>query len=629
MTNGPAQVAFGLRFDRPSPAGYAALVLALAALWILGRRYSGITNDAILYVAQGLRRLDPSSLDKDLFFAHGSQDAYTVFPALYAPLIEALGAGGAAMAVTIAGQVAFLAAATVLVFRVAAGPARWWSIALLAASSGYYGGVGVFRLAEPFATARTLAEPLVLAALACTLASRHRSAFATLAAAAALHPLMAAPGIVVVFLWHALARPRLLWALPILLALTLAVVVMRPELLQRLDPPWLAVILDRTPHLLVSQWLLPDWARFLWGLCVAWLAAGFVQAPARRLVLATAVTGLAGVAASWIAVDLSGNAFAASLQLWRAHWPMHFFAIVLVPVAVAGLWRSGESAPAARAAAACLAASCCFGRGGLAAAGMLAIGAVILDASQRRWPGWMSTATLRLILLGTVSAALAGLLADVLARLPSPFANAHAPAWNAYVHAVGSVGGLLPLAALLWLAACSRIAVLGAGVAAAALALSVAAWDARAPWPRFIEQASMRGNPFRDLLAPGVQVFWPGSYGRTWLVLGRPTWFSPDQGAGVVFHRATALAYAERRRAASALQSAVDACTVAGQPGCRIEAGLARDLCSRQGGPEYLVLNAIVGSYRAVGWPLPPESGSGGRSLFLYACRDIIGADAK
>src|SRR6185436_2218495 len=163
---------------------------------------------------------------------------------------------------------------------------------------------------------------------------------------------------------------------------------------------------------------------------------------------------------------------------WRAHWLLHFLAIVLVPVAVAGLWRSGDAAPAARAAAACVAASCCFGRGGLAAAGMLAIGAVVLDASQRRWPGWMSTATLRLILLGVVSAALAGLLADILARLPSPYADASAPAWNAYVHAAASVGGLLPLAALLWLAAYSRFAVAGVGVAAAAFTLSVVAWDA-------------------------------------------------------------------------------------------------------------------------------------------------------
>jgi len=609
-----------MRFDRLSPAGYAALLFALAALWLLGRRYAGISNDAILYALQGLRRLDPGSLGKDLFFAHGSQDAYTIFPVLYAPLIEALGAGGAAMVVTIAGQAAFLGAAAVLAFRIGAGPERWWSLAFLAASSGYYGGVGVFRLAEPFATARTLAEPLVLAALACTLASRHRTAFAALAAAAVLHPLMAAPGIAAVFFWHAFARPRLLWAVPAVLGLLLAAAVARPDLLQRIDPPWMAVILDRTPHLLVSQWMAPDWARLFWGLCVAWLAVRFLQPSLRRLVFAVATAALAGVALSWILVDLVGSAAAGALQLWRAHWVLHFLAIVLVPVTVAGLWRFGAAAPGERAAAACVAASCCFGRGGLLAAALLAAFAVILEVSQRRWPGQVSKGACRLILLGAVTAALAGLLADVLSRLPQAYGAARP--WTAYLHAAASVGGLLPLAALLWLAAYSRVALIGAAAAAAVFALSVAAWDARAPWSRFIEQASMQGNPFRGLLPPGAQVFWPGSYGRSWLVLGRPTWFSVDQGAGIVFNRETALVYAERQRASAELQSAIDKCAMSDRPACRIEVRPARELCDRQDGPDYLVLNSRIEGHDGIEWPLPPEIGSG-RSLFLHACADF------
>lgn len=107
------------------------------------------------------------------------------------------------------------------------------------------------------------------------------------------------------------------------------------------DPPWLAAVLERSPHLFVGQWPVPDWARLLWGLCVAWLAARYIEAPVRRLVVAAAAIGLAGIASSWIAVDLLESAFVAGLQLWRAHWLVHFFAIVLVPVAVAGLWRSG------------------------------------------------------------------------------------------------------------------------------------------------------------------------------------------------------------------------------------------------------------------------------------------------
>jgi hypothetical protein len=606
-----------LRFDQLSPVAYAALALSLAALWLFGRRYGGFIHDASIYALQGLRVLDPQSFAADLFFLHGAQDAYTAFPRLYAVLISLVGAGNAAMLVTIAGQLAFFAAAAWLVWRIAAGPVRWWSLALLAIVSGYYGGLGVFRLAEPFATARTLAEPLVLAALGCTLASRNFAAMAALAAAAVLHPLAAAPGIAAVFLWHALARPGLLWLLPVFAGLIPAAAVVWPGLMQRVDPQWYAAVVERSPHLFVSLWPLADWSRFLWGLCVAWIALRLVDAPARRLVLAVAAVALAGVAASWIAVDLFDNAFATGLQLWRAHWLLQFLAVVLVPVAAAGLWRSDN---AGRAAAACLAASCSFGRDELAASIALAAVALALDASQRRWPGWMGEGLLRLALLAALCAASIGLLFEIQFRMPLAYGATRPLAWTDYLAAGATVGGLLPLAVLLWLMAYSRLAYAAAGLATAAFAVSLAAWDAREPWPRFIEQASTGANPFRSALPPGAQVFWPGAHGRTWLALGKPAWVNDDQGAGIVFNRQTAIAYADRKSASRGLHAAIENCAAAALPSCRIEERFAREVCERRDGPDYLVLNARIDGHSAIEWPLPPEVGPGAQSLYLFAC---------
>ena len=622
MRHRPAQEVLGLRFDAIPLSGRIALGLALAALWLLGRRYGGFTHDASLYAVQGLRVLDPASFAKDLFFVHGAQDAYTVFPSVYALLIGAFGAGSAALMVTVAGQIAFFAAAAALAFRIAVGQVRWWSLALLAAVSGYYGGIGVFRLAEPFATARTLSEPLVLAALACTLASRHRIAIAALAAAAALHPLVAAPGIAAVIFWHALGRPRLMWSIPVLTGLMLVAAVVWPGITMQFDPQWLAAVQDRSPHLFILKWLLPDWSRFLWGLCVAWIAMRFVEAPARRLVFVVAAIGLTGVAASWIAVDLLQSATAAGLQLWRTHWLMHFLAIVLAPVAAAGLWRSGN---ASRAAAACVAASFCFGRAELPASAVLAALAVALDASERRWPGWMGEGAFRLTLLAALCAASAGLLFEVQSRLPSVYGATRSPAWSDYVHAAASVGGLLPLALLLWLAACSRFRAAGCALAAAAFALGIAAWDARAPWPRFVEQASGMPNPFRAAISPGAQVFWPAPHSPAWLVLRRPTWFSADQGAGIVFSRDTAIEYAGRKRASRDLIAANENCRFAAPGGCRIDSQPARNLCGRRGGPAYLVLDGRIDARASIDWPLAPGILPGVQALHMFSCRDLAG----
>ena len=156
--------------------------------------------------------------------------------------------------------------------------------------------------------------------------------------------------------------------------------------------------------------------------------------------------------------------------------------------------------------------------------------------------------------------------------------------------------------------------------------MSIAAWDARVPWSRFVEQASVHANPFRDAVAPGAVVFWPGPHGRVWLVLNGQSWFSVDQGAGIVFNRATAIEYAMRKFASGELQSAIENCAMAGQPACRIDARPARELCERRDAPDYLVLNARIEGHAAIEWRLPPEIGPGRQSLFLYPCKALAGS---
>jgi hypothetical protein len=302
---------------------------------------------------------------------------------------------------------------------------------------------------------------------------------------------------------------------------------------------------------------------------------------------------------------------------------MHFFAIVLVPVAIAGLWRSGNSG---RAAAACIAASCCFGRAELPASAVLAALALALATAERRRPGWMTENTLKLTLLALACAASVGLLFEIQSRLPPAYGATQAATWTDHVNTFASVGGLLPLALLLWLAACSRFAVFAVAIAAASFALSVAAWDARVPWARLIEQVSAHANPFRGAVTPGAVVFWPGPHGRVWMVMGTSTWFSVDQGAGIVFSRDTAIEYDRRKLASRALRSAIDYCERVAPPNCDIDPHSVRALCELPGGPDYAVLNAPIGERKTAEWLLTPEIAPGRQKmLYLYDCRDING----
>ncbi len=611
------------------PAARLALLAGLCALWLLGRRYAGITHDAVLYTAQGLRRLQPEVFAQDLFFAWGAQDAYSLFPRLYAPLIDALGVSGAALGLTLAGHAAFLAAAWWLCLRLLPRGLHWWSLALLAAFSGYYGGGGVFRVAESFATARTVAEPLVLAALALALGGRPRIALAPLGLAALLHPLVALPGLAVTFLWHALAHPRRLWLLPVLAAALAAVFAGLllagswpwPQALLRFDPAWRAAVLERTPYVFVSAWPLPDWARLAWGLCVTALAARHAGPVVRRLALATALACLAGIAASAILVDLFGSVLAASLQLWRSHWLQQVLAIMLLPLAVAGLWRTG---PGGRALAGVLAASGCFGRHELAAAALLAFVVLVLSTIPRAYLDRLGARGQRLVLAGALAIAATGLMFAAQAHLPSAYFASGALAWRSYLPAA-LAAGLLPLAALLWLGARLRFAPLALALPAMALAAALWLWDARSPWVAFLEQAGAAHAPYRAAVPAGRQVYWDAVPAPAWLVLRTPSWFGRDQGAGIVFNQATAREYTARERDTGALRAAEQACAGARDAACRIEATRARDLCLRPGGPDYLVLGAPVAGQSPLEWRLPAGATASGR-LFLHDCRELRGA---
>jgi hypothetical protein len=163
-------------------------------------------------------------------------------------------------------------------------------------------------------------------------------------------------------------------------------------------------------------------------------------------------------------------------------------------------------------------------------------------------------------------------------------------------------------------------------LATIALAGSIVVWDARTPWARFIEQASVQPNPFRKAIVPHAQVFWPDPNAPAWLALRTPAWFSVDQGAGIVFERATAIEYAARKAASESLRGRIENCAMAGLAGCRIEAWVAAELCGRQGGPDYLVTNGrIDGRLALADWPLPAKVRPGTSTLYLYSCRALPG----
>ena len=82
--------------------------------------------------------------------------------------------------------------------------------------------------------------------------------------------------------------------------------------------------------------------------------------------------------------------------------------------------------------------------------------------------------------------------------------------------------------------------------AAVACTISVSTWDQRTSWTRYVESGAA-SRDFASIIPQQASVYWDGGIEMLWLGLDRPSYFSCNQGSGVLFSRGTAMAYGHRR----------------------------------------------------------------------------------
>lgn len=307
-----------------------ALVLLLARL--VANPYLGLFHDAQLYAVQVMQNATGGDYGQDLFFLYGSQDQYSIFSTLVSPLVRAVGLSSAFLIVYLLCSYLFLVAQSSLLYR-------WLSDVRIAAASGLvlavtdltYGGWGIFRVHEPFLTARLPASALVLFALDQGLAHRSVRSLCLIALAIVFHPIMGACGLAVLIAGGLLRFRR---GVPLAVGGALGSMVLlalgvRAGMIATMDADWLATVRAISPQCFPSEWKLSD------GLDVGFAAAILllgVTGPDRMRRLSTAVlaVGLTGVAVAAFA-EIVPIPLLVQAQPMRALWPMMFLAI---PVAL-------------------------------------------------------------------------------------------------------------------------------------------------------------------------------------------------------------------------------------------------------------------------------------------------------
>ncbi len=609
----------------------AALLLALCLL-ILLKPYSGIRHDSVLYFGQALLTLHPEEFKSDLFFAYGSQAQFTVFPRLLAQLMGHFTPEAVSIGLIIAGLAAFLAATWFLLGELLPARYRYWGLLAVLVMPPSYGALGVFAYAEPFVTGRTFAEPLLLLALALVVRQRWLWAAFAFVLAASTHPLQAAPAFVLAWVL-ACQKDRRLWhlawlAIPVAL-LGLFGVGPFVRLQEVHDPQWLSWIVEPNQHVFLALWPPGSWIALGVDVLVLWLARERAQGVLRRWIDAMLLAGGLCFAAAAILGDGLHLVVPTGLQLWRVHWLIKWTAMALVPFLGWEMWRD----PAVdRMRLYLLFAAVVLGTPmGRFAAPMALVLIVPLFFAWPRIAVQVTPPVRKLLAL-----ALAGAVAIVYAKFVFFVMGRHMDNPSAPYGLLVTVLHPLPLGLLLlwavpsWASRTSRAQIASVALLVLAIGLSLAGWDRRSNWNRYVEQANYDTNPFGVSLKPGAQVYWINELLTPWLVLRRASFWNGHQEAGLLFNRGTAEEALRREKIFTLLEFQNSICMLQNafeknQDKCAPDEEAVKTVCEEaKGRMEYLVLPHRL-NYGILGsWHIPQrDSLDRAVTYYLYQCSDF------
>lgn len=592
----------------------AIAVLALGCIWLLTHRYDGIRHDAWLYAAQALARLDSQAFRNDLFFVYGSQDDYSLFSLPYSLLAQSLGIGHASLLLLIAGQLGWALAAFALARCWLAGTALWIGLALLFALPRDYGADGVFHYAESFLTARSAAEPLVLAALAAMIAGRFWLAWLAALLAFACHPIIALPGLLF------LAAFQLGPGARTLAVLALAAIV-SSLVLPTMDAEWLGIVRQRAPFVMLDEW---RWAYLLEPLAWMGILAVAATGASPRLQPASRALVVVGAASALLAIlaTLTHAELLIQVQAWRGAWLIKVVALLVLVGLFAERWQR-SSADRWLLAGLTAAAATATTLGGPVAVGLALLNHFGWKGGQPpAVPRWLPVAG-GAALLGVLAMTLLEVLQHAWYAVERIYRWVLAPPGALLGNFTGLLLGplVLLLPAGLWL-------LLRPGrrhpIAVTLLSFSLFL-GALSGWNKDHDNDSATlfsahpPQPFPGLIPRGATVYWQNHFEFSWFLLRRANYASSLQAVGLLFSRQTAME-AQRR-----LKRLADFGSADAQLGLISGTKIVRRPPTQSGLIELCrdpILDFVILDLRFEG-TAPPVWESGQAAWFLYRCEDV------
>lgn len=603
--------------------------------WLLADPYLGVHHDGVLYLGQTLNRLNPSYYEHDLFLSLSQQDRFTIATTLIGALYLHLPDLGTANLLLL--SCTQFAMGILIWFWVR--PLGWVAactgLMAVAVTTHAYGPNYVFHVAERFVTARSLAEPVVLAGTLAVLYGRSRWGLALLLLGSLLHPLMAAPAWV---WWWLLRLPhdRRLWAIPALVACALVLGAMGlpglDSLTQRFDSEWWEVV-QRRNLVLVGSYQLEGLVD-LGAVALLALASRWTPQPLSSGLRALAITAVALVGATAWGADIARLTLPTQLQLLRVMWLVQLLAIAVLPWLLWQAWsRHGAHGKIWALAVAAIATAA---NARLEMLWLYLLSAVLASVLFYRAPPLRKRLATSLLVAGSLLLLLAcaGSWSQFFfsSRLYAPFAT-HLDVLALVATPPLCVAGI----ALLHHRRMSALLPTSARVALPLLLALPAAiyagmhWDQRSPFVRAVESAGPEAtHPWQALIPLDEAVYWLNGESAVWTLLKRPVFGSTAQGAAALFNRELAIQYDERMVNFRPLQESAVQCRymyafmgMQDFPGCEPTGETLEALCGQLPGFRFFVTANTPSAATSIGTWRPPGKGLARNDYVLHDCAKL------
>ncbi|MGF1578075.1 MAG: hypothetical protein ACFCD0_01795 [Gemmataceae bacterium] len=316
------------------------LLAVLLALNSIVFPYRGLYHDARLYAVQALNRAEQGTFQDDLFLRYGSQDDYSIFSMMVAPVVQAFGVHIAFFVLYLASKALLLWAA--LRFLESLTDDRVLStisVVYFACSRMGYGGLGIFSVNEHFFTPRLVASGLSLLGLSYLLRGRYWHASLWHLLAFLMHPIMGFGSCAVCVIWFAFEKLPRRWfvAAAVLVSLAVSAILAVDSvgmlLFGEVDADWYDAVRTITLSTFPLQWGWLDWTSACISVFVVGVSAVALrtsQPKTSRLLTIVCVVGLTGLVSSVVASE-RGYKLLFQAQTYRSLW---LVSVLQVPSAI-------------------------------------------------------------------------------------------------------------------------------------------------------------------------------------------------------------------------------------------------------------------------------------------------------